>query len=120
LRYYAPQVCQVGKQNTVSPPLLRTLSLIQFGCCEVNDLAARFADGRLSTEKLAKATDEELEEMLVEVRGIGKVCRHFFLNAFSERSLMLAHDSGLCICSLYSRFGDLIFFLLVCVLLKAG
>jgi hypothetical protein len=37
------------------------------------DLAARFADGRLSTEKLAKATDEELDEMLIAVRGIGKV-----------------------------------------------
>ncbi|CAE6356645.1 unnamed protein product [Rhizoctonia solani] len=36
------------------------------------DLAKRFADGRLSTEKLASATDEELSEMLIAVRGIGK------------------------------------------------
>lgn len=42
-------------------------------CNIVRDLAARFADGRLSTEKLINATDEELAEMLIEVRGIGRV-----------------------------------------------
>jgi DNA-3-methyladenine glycosylase II len=36
-------------------------------------LAARFADGRLSTEKLLKATDQELSEMLIEIYGVGKV-----------------------------------------------
>jgi len=39
----------------------------------VHDLAARFADGRLSTEKLLKATDEELSEMLIQIYGVGKV-----------------------------------------------
>lgn len=39
----------------------------------MRDLASRFADGRLSTEKLINATDEELAEMLIEVRGIGRV-----------------------------------------------
>ncbi|KAG0700712.1 DNA glycosylase [Suillus ampliporus] len=38
----------------------------------VKDLAARFADGRLSTEKLLAADDETLAEMLIEVRGIGR------------------------------------------------
>lgn len=33
----------------------------------------RFSDGRLSTEKLLKATDEELSEMLIEIYGVGKV-----------------------------------------------
>ena len=42
-------------------------------CCSVQDLSARFADGRLSTEKLLKANDDELAEMLIEVRGIGRV-----------------------------------------------
>ncbi|KAF9244874.1 hypothetical protein BU15DRAFT_85727 [Melanogaster broomeanus] len=37
----------------------------------VKDLAARFADGRLSTSKLLAADDEELANMLIEVRGIG-------------------------------------------------
>ena len=39
------------------------------------DLAARFADGRLSTEKLLAADDEHLYEMLTAVRGIGRVRR---------------------------------------------
>ncbi|KAF8844730.1 DNA glycosylase [Paxillus ammoniavirescens] len=38
----------------------------------VKDLAARFADGRLSTSKLLAAEDGELAEMLIEVRGIGR------------------------------------------------
>jgi DNA-3-methyladenine glycosylase II len=42
----------------------------------VHDLAARFADGRLSTEKLLQATDEELSEMLIDIYGIGKVGCH--------------------------------------------
>ena len=39
----------------------------------VLDLAGRFADGRLSTQKLLQADDEQLYEMLIEVRGIGRV-----------------------------------------------
>ncbi|KAL4078520.1 DNA glycosylase [Scleroderma yunnanense] len=38
----------------------------------VQDLAARFSDGRLSTTKLLNANDEELLEILTEVRGIGR------------------------------------------------
>lgn len=41
----------------------------------VQDLATRFADGRLSTQKLLEADDDELARMLIEVRGIGRV-RH--------------------------------------------
>jgi hypothetical protein len=40
----------------------------------VKDLAARFADERLSTKKLLAADDDSLAEMLIEVRGIGRVC----------------------------------------------
>ena len=39
---------------------------------QVQDLASRFADGRLSTEKLLNATDEELSDLLIAVKGIGK------------------------------------------------
>ena len=39
----------------------------------VLDLASRFADGRLSAAKILEASDEELAEMLIAVRGIGKV-----------------------------------------------
>ncbi|TFY63150.1 hypothetical protein EVJ58_g3421 [Rhodofomes roseus] len=38
----------------------------------VLDLASRFADGRLSTEKLLASDDEDLYEMLTAVRGIGR------------------------------------------------
>lgn len=39
----------------------------------VKDLAVHFADGRLSTEKLLAAEDEELYTMLTSIRGIGRV-----------------------------------------------
>lgn len=42
-------------------------------CCPVQDLSAKFADGRLSTQKLLEANDDELAQMLIEVRGIGRV-----------------------------------------------
>jgi DNA-3-methyladenine glycosylase II len=42
-------------------------------CCPVQDLSARFSDGRLSTQKLLAANDDELAQMLIEVRGIGRV-----------------------------------------------
>lgn len=45
----------------------------QLICYLVQDLSARFADGRLSTQKLLEANDDELAQMLIEVRGIGRV-----------------------------------------------
>lgn len=39
----------------------------------VGDLAKRFEDGRLSAAKLAQWSDEDMEENLIAVRGIGKV-----------------------------------------------
>ncbi|KAH7923735.1 DNA glycosylase [Leucogyrophana mollusca] len=53
-------------------PTLRTAGLSQRKAEYVKDLATRFADGRLSTEKLLEADDEELANMLIEVRGIGR------------------------------------------------
>ncbi|KAH9895145.1 DNA glycosylase [Cubamyces lactineus] len=51
---------------------LRTAGLSARKAEYVLDLAARFADGRLSTRKLLEADDEELHSMLTEVRGIGR------------------------------------------------
>lgn len=45
----------------------------------VQDLAAHFADGRLSTEKLLAAEDEELYTMLTSIRGIGRVSATSFV-----------------------------------------
>jgi len=50
----------------------------------VIDLASRFADGRLSAEKLANASDDDLAEMLIQVRGIGMWTVHMF-SMFSMR-----------------------------------
>ncbi|KAK0461119.1 DNA glycosylase [Desarmillaria tabescens] len=54
------------------PSLLRSAGLSGRKGEYVQDLASRFADGRLSTEKLIKATDEELLELLIAVKGVGK------------------------------------------------
>ncbi|KAJ8468590.1 hypothetical protein ONZ51_g9542 [Trametes cubensis] len=51
---------------------LRTAGLSARKAEYVLDLAARFADGRLSTRKLLEADDEGLHSMLTEVRGIGR------------------------------------------------
>ncbi|CAA7263166.1 unnamed protein product [Cyclocybe aegerita] len=51
---------------------LRTAGLSARKAEYIKDLATRFADGRLSTEKLLAADDEELARMLIEVRGIGR------------------------------------------------
>ncbi|KAJ6475362.1 DNA glycosylase [Mycena vitilis] len=53
-------------------PTLRSAGLSARKAEYITDLAARFADGRLSTTKLIESNDEELAEMLLEVRGIGR------------------------------------------------
>ncbi|KZO90757.1 DNA glycosylase [Calocera viscosa TUFC12733] len=56
---------------STSIPTLRGAGLSQRKAEYVIDLASRFADGRLSASLLSKATDEELAESLIAVRGIG-------------------------------------------------
>lgn len=51
---------------------LRAAGLSQRKAEYVQDLAQRFADGRLSAPKLMDMTDEEVMKELTEVRGIGK------------------------------------------------
>ncbi|KAJ6586920.1 DNA glycosylase [Mycena vulgaris] len=53
-------------------PVLRSAGLSARKAEYITDLASRFADGRLSTTKLIESNDEELAEMLLEVRGIGR------------------------------------------------
>jgi len=59
--------------------ILRTAGLSARKAEYIQDLAARFADGRLSTKKLLEADDEQLAQMLIEVRGIGRVRSSFIL-----------------------------------------
>lgn len=51
---------------------LRTAGLSQRKAEYIQNLAAKFASGELTTEKLLTASDEEVMEMLIAVRGLGK------------------------------------------------
>lgn len=53
-------------------PTLRTAGLSQRKAEYVKGLAEKFASGELSVQMLARASDEELFEKLVAVRGLGK------------------------------------------------
>ncbi|KAG8953430.1 hypothetical protein FRC04_002272 [Tulasnella sp. 424] len=56
---------------TVNPAALRSAGLSARKGEYIVDLATRFSDGRLSAKKLAEGTDEEVYDMLIEVKGIG-------------------------------------------------
>ncbi|KAF9024807.1 DNA glycosylase [Hymenopellis radicata] len=66
---FFPSPAQVAATD---PAVLRTAGLSGRKGEYIIDLASRFADGRLTTDKLINATDEELAEMLIAVKGIGK------------------------------------------------
>ncbi|KAF2809311.1 DNA glycosylase [Mytilinidion resinicola] len=57
-----------------STPLetLRTAGLSQRKAEYIQGLAQKFASGELSAQKLASATDDEVMEMLIAVRGLGR------------------------------------------------
>ncbi|KAH8990587.1 DNA glycosylase [Lactarius akahatsu] len=57
---------------TTDLAILRTAGLSGRKAEYVRDLATRFADGRLTNQKLLDANDEELFELLTAVYGIGK------------------------------------------------
>ena len=59
-------------------------------------LAERFVDGRLSDEALARMTDDEVEEALTEVPGIGPwSARGFLLVALDRTDVFLTGDIAL-------------------------
>ncbi|OCH95080.1 DNA glycosylase [Obba rivulosa] len=66
---FFPTAHQVASMDIAT---LRTAGLSGRKAEYVQDLATRFADGRLSTQKLLEANDTELYKMLIEVRGIGR------------------------------------------------
>lgn len=53
-------------------PTLRTAGLSQRKAEYIHGLAEKFVSGELSTEKLLRASDEEVMEMLIAVRGLGR------------------------------------------------
>ncbi|KAH8693143.1 DNA glycosylase, partial [Talaromyces proteolyticus] len=53
-------------------PTLRTAGLSQRKAEYIQGLAEKFASGELSTEKLLRASDEEVMDLLIAVRGLGR------------------------------------------------
>lgn len=75
---------------------LREAGLSQRKAEYVQDLATRFADGRLSAKKLLSMSDEEVLETLCEVRGIGKWTVQMFQIFTLRRPDVLPHgDLGI-------------------------
>ncbi|CDO75683.1 hypothetical protein BN946_scf184941.g36 [Trametes cinnabarina] len=74
---FFPSAHQVVTKDVAT---LRTAGLSARKAEYVLDLAARFADGRLSTRKLLEADDEQLHAMLTEVRGIGRTSLTFIVD----------------------------------------
>ncbi|KAJ4483435.1 DNA glycosylase [Lentinula aciculospora] len=79
---YFPTPQQVAHTDLV---ILRTAGLSGRKAEYVRDLATRFADDRLSTEKLLQANDDELAEMLIEVKGIGRCLAVDMFSIFTLR-----------------------------------
>ncbi|KAH6913830.1 DNA glycosylase [Coprinopsis sp. MPI-PUGE-AT-0042] len=73
---------------------LRTAGLSERKAQYIQDLASRFADGRLSTDKLLKATDDELAEMLIDVKGIGRVIDMFAIFSLHRPDILPVGDLG--------------------------
>ncbi|KAL5484844.1 hypothetical protein ACEPAI_7486 [Sanghuangporus weigelae] len=90
---FFPSAHHVAVQDVA---VLRTAGLSGRKAEYVQDLAARFADGRLSNEKIIHASDEELYEMLTAVRGIGKQFEVDMFAIFSLRrpDIMPVGDLG--------------------------
>ena len=61
------------------PEKLRSVGLSRQKSSYLYDLAAKFADGTLSNEKLGAMPDEELEAALMSVKGIGRWTADMFL-----------------------------------------
>ncbi|KAF8625406.1 hypothetical protein AX15_005371 [Amanita polypyramis BW_CC] len=66
---FFPSPVQVSGANI---EILRSAGLSARKAEYVKDLASRFVDGRLSARKLMEASDKDLAQMLMEVRGIGR------------------------------------------------
>lgn len=67
-----PRFPQPAEVATSELPRLRQAGLSQRKAEYIKGLAEKFADGELSAETLIKASDEEVLERLIAVRGLGK------------------------------------------------
>ncbi|KAF9510051.1 hypothetical protein BS47DRAFT_1300708 [Hydnum rufescens UP504] len=74
---------------------LRTAGLSLRKAEYVMDLAKHFQNGRLSAPKLAQWSDEDMEENLISVRGIGKVLHMFAIFSLRRPDILPVGDLGL-------------------------
>lgn len=80
----------------ISAPELRTCGLSARKVEYLRDLAAHFRDGRLEPTKWRDLSDEDLIELLVDVRGIGRWTAEMFLMFHLLRpNVFPADDLGL-------------------------
>jgi DNA-3-methyladenine glycosylase II len=78
------------------PEVLRASGFSYRKGATLRALAERFVDGRLSDERLARMTDEEVEAALTEVPGIGLwSARGFLLVALDRPDVFLSGDIAL-------------------------
>lgn len=78
------------------PQVLRDSGMSARKGATLRALAARFVDGRLSDEALARMTDAEVEAVLTEVPGIGAWTAHgFLLVALDRPDVLLSGDLAL-------------------------
>ena len=68
-----------------SIPTLRSAGLSQRKAEYIQDLSARFADGRLTAEKLISMSDQEMRDALIAVRGVS-------VDLFRRGLLSLSYD----------------------------
>jgi DNA-3-methyladenine glycosylase II len=78
------------------PQVLRASGMSTRKGLTLRALAERFVDGRLSDDKLASMTDDEVEALLTEVPGIGPWTAHgFLLLALDRPDVFLEGDLAL-------------------------
>lgn len=70
---------QPGRVHAVDPRRLRTAGVSPQKLTYLKDLSARILDGRLDLGSLGSMADEEVIEVLDEVKGIGPWTAHMFL-----------------------------------------
>lgn len=80
---------------TIPDPTLRAAGLSHNKIAALRDLSLRLDDGRLRLAQIARRTDEEIIERLVQVRGIGEWSAHMFLMfRLGRLDVMPAGDLG--------------------------
>lgn len=93
---FGGHIPSAGELLAADPQVLREAGFSARKGQTLRALAERFVDGRLSDEALAEMSDEEVEEALTEVSGIGLwTARGFLLVALDRPDVFLSGDLAL-------------------------